>query len=248
MNRVSIPLALLLSAVPAMAQLSQDARFAILHSVIAAEGAARMPMPRGGGGLELTDAGQIDRDKLQKEIQKNGQSIAIGRVVSITAIEFGDKSIDIELDGGGEKKKSILSRIQVGVGGGPIGGGPQQGQQQKEEEARGSKITLKFAGKVPPTLTGDQLKELLNPVLDFNKQSVAKAGVDALPPEFKEAVLAKQVLVGMDGKTVRLALGAPNRKERTPGTALEDWIYIGRGNKTTFVTLDNDIVVSIREY
>jgi hypothetical protein len=207
-----------------------------------------MPMPRGGGGLELTDAGQIDRDKLQKEIQKNGQSIAVGRIVSITNLDFGDKSIDVELDGGGTKKKSILSRVQIGVGGGGPIGSPQKGNEPKEEEAKGSTITLKFAGKVPSNLTGDRLKELLSPVLDFSKQTLAKGGVDALPPEFKEAVLAKEARLGMDGNTVRMALGAPNRKVRTPGTAVEDWVYTGRGNKTTFVTLDNDIVVSIREY
>jgi hypothetical protein len=229
-----------------LAQLSQEARFAILHEVIATEGAARLAMPLGGDGLELSDTGQVNREKLQKEIQKNGASITTGRIVNITGLEFGERTIEVELDGGGTKKKGILSRIQIGVG----GASSSQTQPRNEDQARGSKITLKFAGRVPSSLTPAQLKDLLNPVLDFNKQSVARAGVDALPLEFKEAVLAKKAAIGMDGNTVILALGRPLRKRRemVNGVPQEDWIYEGRGNRVTFVTFEKDVVVSIREY
>lgn len=233
---------------PASAQLTQESRYNILHSVVAIEGGARIAMPLGSNGLELSETGEINREKLQKELQKNGQSVAPGRVVSITAIEFGDDSLEIELDGGGTKKKGILSRIQIGVG---MGNGPSpQSQPKDEEQAKGSKITLKFAKKVPPDLSPDRLKDLLSPVLDFNKQSVARAGIDALPPEFKEAVLAKEARVGMDGNTVRLAMGAPTRthREKTNGVDQEDWIYEGRGNRVTFVTFEGNVVVEIREY
>jgi len=234
-------------SVPAHAQLTQETRFSILGSLIATEGAARIPMPLGKNGVDLSENGLVDRDKLQKEIASNGQAITPGKVVSITAIEFGDKTMEFELNGGGTKKKSILSRIQIGMG----GTSSTQQTPQAEAQAIGSKITLKFSGKVPPTLTVEQIKDLLNPVLDFTKQSTARAGIDALPPEFRDAVAAKEARVGMDGNTVLLALGQPNKRHREKnekGVEQEDWIYIGKGRRQTFVTFEQDVVVSVKEY
>jgi hypothetical protein len=238
---------ILLATVPVHAQLSQNARYAILGSLVATEGAARVPMPLGKSGVELSENGVVNRDKLQKEIASNGQSIGPGQVVTITAIQFNDKSIEFEIDHGGTKKKNILSNIQVGMGGAST-----QPQQKKETpDAKGSSITLQFAGKVPQDLTVDDLKNLLNPVLDFAKQSLLRTGIEALPPEFQEAVKAKEARIGMDSNTVLLAMGQPNKRIRdknASGEEQEDWLYVGRGQRQTFVTFEKDIVVSIRQY
>jgi Protein of unknown function (DUF2845) len=238
---------LILGLVPAgQAQIGQDARFSILGSMIATEGAARIPMPLGKTGIDLSENGLINRDKLQKELAANGGAITAGKIVTITAVEFNDKAIEFEIDGGGTKKKNFLSNIQVGVG--PVN--PQQ-DQKKEEAAKGSKVTLLFAAKVPPNLTADELKTMLSPVLDFTKQSLTKTGIEALPPEFQEAVKAKEARIGMDSNTVMLAMGQPNHRKReknSEGVEQEDWIYNGRGRRQTFVTFENDVVVSIRQY
>ena len=89
-----LPVLILGLAVSASAQLSQDTRFSILGSLVAAEGAARIPMPLGKNGVELSANGLINRDKLQKELAENSQAILPGKIVTITAIEFGDKSIE----------------------------------------------------------------------------------------------------------------------------------------------------------
>jgi hypothetical protein len=243
----SCAIAALLCVSPAYAQLSQNARFSILGEMIATEGAARIPMPLGKNGVEVSDLGLVDRTKLQKELSSNGSAIAAGKVVRITAIEFGDKEIEFEIDGGGTTKKGILSRIQIGVG----GGGNSQQQQQPERQATGSKVILKFTGKIPPDTTPEKLKDLLNPILDFTKQTMVRAGVEALPPEFKDAVIAKEARVGMDSSTVLLALGQPNRRiteKNAEGIEQEDWVYIGRGARQTLVTFEKGIVVSVREY
>ena len=236
----------LLATVPVHAQLTKDAHFKILGTLIATEGAARIPLPLGKSGIELSENGLIDRDKLQKEIASNGNAISPGQVVSITAIEVNDKSLEFEIDHGGSKKKNILSNIQVGMG----GVSPQQ-QKKETPEPKGSKITLLFAQKVPPNLTTDEIKNLLSPVLDFAKQSLLRTGIDALPPEFQEAVKAKEARVGMDSNTVLLAMGQPNKRIRDKnekGEEQEDWLYVGRGQRQTFVTFEKDVVVSIREY
>jgi hypothetical protein len=49
-----VPLVILGLAGFADAQLNQNARFSILGSMIASEGAARIPMPLGKTGVELT--------------------------------------------------------------------------------------------------------------------------------------------------------------------------------------------------
>lgn len=240
-------LLLLSLAVPTHAQLTQEARYGVLASMIAVEGAARIPMPLGKTGVELSESGLLNREKLQKEIVDEGSAITAGKVVSITAIEFRDKSIEFEIDGGGTKKKNILSNIQVGVG------GVSSADQQKKPtpDAKGSKITLFFQGKVPSNLSGEELKNLLNPVLDFSKQSLLRTGIEALPPEFQEAVKAKEARIGMDSNTVLLALGQPSKRIRDKndkGEEQEDWLYVGRGQRQMFVTFEKDVVVSIRQY
>jgi len=230
------------------AQLSRDAKFEILRTVIADQASARIPLPFGTEGVEVSDSGEINKEKLEKEIKKNGQSVETGKVVTVTDIAFSDDKIELELDGGGKNKKSFVDRIQVGVGMGntttPVG------REDKTRKAKGSKIVLRFAKKVPPDLKPEALKEMLTPVLDFNKHNFLKTGIDALPPEFQEAVKAKEARIGMDRTTVIMALGRPDKKvrEKKDGTDVEDWIYFQRGLRAKFVTFENNVVVRIAEY
>jgi hypothetical protein len=242
-----LPVLILGLAVSAHGQLSQEARFAIVGSLIATEGAARIPMPLGKNGVELSANGPISRDKLQKELAENSQAILPGKIVTITSIEFNDKSIEFEIDGGGSKKKNILSNIQIGVGGSTT----QPDQKKETPAARGSKVTLLFQEKLPKEMEPAAIKDLLNPVLDFSKQSLTKTGIEALPPEFQEAVKVKEARIGMDPNTVLLALGQPNKRiseKNGEGVEQEDWVYNGRGRRTTFVTFEKEIVVKITEY
>jgi hypothetical protein len=235
----------LIVAVPLRAQISRDARFEILRTVMADQAAARIAMPFGTNGVDVTDAGEVNKEKVEADIKKNGQSIDVGKVVTVTEISFGDKQIDIELDGGGKNKKGFLDRLEVGVGTQtrPV-------STDDPKKAKGSKVVLKFAGKVPPDLTPEQLKQFLAPVLDFEKRNFLKTGIDALPPEFQEAVKIKEARIGMDRSTVIMALGRPDKKirEKVEGIDTEDWIYFQRGLRAQFVTFENDVVVRIRQY
>src|SRR5262249_2829224 len=169
----------LIATIPLWAQISRDARFEILRTVMADQAAARIAMPFGTNGVDLSDAGEVNKERVEADIKKNGQSIEAGKVVTVTEISFGDKQIEIELDGGGKNKKGFLDRLEVGVG-------TQTRPVSKDDpkKAKGSKVVLKFANKVPAELTPEQLKKFLSPVLDFEKRNFLKTGVDALPPEF----------------------------------------------------------------
>src|SRR5215471_1389169 len=122
-----------------LAQASQSAQVEIVRKLIAEEAAARVDMPFGSDGVQLTDSGIINDADLRKQIQKSGRSVETGRIVALTKIEFSDKSIDIELDGGGKDKKSFMDHVQVGIGGAPLGT-PQPQQPSNVKKANGSKI------------------------------------------------------------------------------------------------------------
>ena len=95
------------------AQISRDAKFEILRTVIAEQAAARIALPFGNDGVDIEDSGQVNKDKLSADIKKNGQSIETGKVVTVTEISFDDNKIQIELDGGGKNKKGfwIVSKL-----------------------------------------------------------------------------------------------------------------------------------------
>jgi hypothetical protein len=235
-------------SVPLPAQLSRDARYDILRTVVADQAAARVALPFGSDGVEIDDSGKINQDKLTKDLQRNGQSVEAGKVVTVTAVAFDDNKIEVELDGGGKNKKSVLDRIQIGMGTGsqtvPVS------RDDKTAKAKGSKIVLRFASKVPSDLSPTRLKELLDPLLDFNKHNFMKTGIDALPPEFQEAVKAKEARIGMDRSTVIMALGRPNNRfyEKKEGIQNEQWMYQLRGYHTLFVTFEDNVVVEIKQY
>jgi hypothetical protein len=236
----------LCAAVPGLAQISRDARYDILRTILADQAAARIGLPFGTEGAELSDSGEINNDKLQKEIQKNGQSVKPGQVVTVTDLTIDDNKIIVELDGGGKNKKSVFDRIQVGIGSDP---NTVPVRDDKTAKAKGSKVVLHFAKKVPPDLKPDQLRQLLDPVLDFNKHNFMKTGIDALPVEFQEAVKAKEAKIGMDRSTVIMALGRPDKKFRDPANAAyEEWLYYLRGLRALFVTFENNVVVRVRQY
>jgi hypothetical protein len=243
-----VSIACLCAPLPLSAQISRDSKYDILRTVLADQAAARIGLPFGDDGVELSDSGEINKDKLDKDLKKNGQSIEAGKVVTVTEIAFDDNRIDIELDGGGKNKKGFLDRIQVGVGMGnrttPVG------RDDKTAKAKGSKIVVRFVKKVPAALTPDQLKEILNPILDFNKRNFRKTGIDALPPEFQEAVRAREARIGMDKNTVILALGRPDNKfrETRDGVYTEQWLYNLRGLRALFVTFEDNVVVQVKQY
>jgi hypothetical protein len=246
-NFLPMLISLFLSS-PLTAQISRDAKFDILRTVVAEQAAARIGLPFGEDGIDLSDSGQINQGKLEKDLKKNGQSIEAGRVVTVTDISFDDSRVEVELDGGGKNKKSVLDRIQIGVGTGttttPVGG------QDKSKKAKGAKVVLRFAKKVPADLKPEALKEMLAPVLDFNKHNFLRTGVDALPPEFQEAVKLKEARIGMDRNTVMMALGRPTNRfrETKNGVFTEQWLYQLRGNRRLFVTFEDNVVVEIKQY
>ena len=227
------------------AQVNQQDRFEILRVLIADNAAARIPMPLGDNGVRLSDAGVIDEDHLQEELRDEGRSISPSEVVEITNIGFGNDVIEIELNNGGETEGGFLSRIRVGIG---SSGRTTPIREQSSEPAQGSKIILRFENGTPETMSVDELRALLTPVLDFNKQNFMDSGIESLPVEFQEAVGEKRALIGMDRSTVTMARGRPNGRSwetNEEGIEEEIWIYDKLGFGSDFLTFEDGILVRI---
>jgi len=115
----------------------------------------------------------------------------------------------------------------------------------------GSTVFLEFT-KAVPDLTPDELKKLLSPFLDFNKQhSAAVQWFDTLPPEMKKAITDRHATLGMDREMVVAAIGRPDHKVRerdAEGNDIEDWIYGQPPSKTVFVRFTGERVTSIKQF
>jgi hypothetical protein len=121
--------------------------------------------------------------------------------------------------------------------------------QQNSNTPSGTSIVLLF-GQPIPSLQADEIKKILAPVLDFDKQSAADNYFDKLPEPIQKAIKANKVIVGMDRDQVLLSIGKPRHKERNvtnDGTENEDWIYGDPPGKITFVTFAGSKVTRIKE-
>jgi hypothetical protein len=133
---------------------------------------------------------------------------------------------------------------------GGIGGGARQvNTQQSTSAPSGSNIELLFDKSNPPT-TAAEIKKILKPILDFEKETATQNYVETLPAPIKQAIKENKAIEGMDRDQVILALGKPRHKERSfdkDGNEMEDWIYGDPPGKITFVTFDGSKVVRIKE-
>lgn len=229
------------SAPPPM---NEYTRLAILRGLAAERVYVRKPFPRGKKGLALSATGRVTPDEgpLNQLILQQGCAAKPGDLAVITRIEFTDRSIIFEINGGPKKPGHWYQHLQIGVNGGMTSapGNP-------TENALGSSVALEFP-KYVPELSVRELKSLLRPVFDFNSHSSAEAYADALPPKIRDAIKAHTVLVGMDHDMVTAALGKPQTKIREKdenGLDYEEWIFGQPPQDVQFVRFGGDQVVRL---
>lgn len=228
------------------ADLKPQSRVEILRSLMAEYGTLQAPLPRGDKGLRLQSTGDVDREKLLHEITQNGTALKSGTVVQITQIQFKDKEIIFEINGGGKSKTKWYERIEVGVGTRTT---PINDPNARVSAEAGSSITLVFPSKLPD-LTPDELKDYLSPVLDLDAKIPTLGPAEEVPPEFQKAIEEKRAVAGMSQDMVRAAMGSPDRtiREEKDGVEQEDWVYEAPPMKVVFVTFEADKVVDVQEH
>jgi hypothetical protein len=178
-----------------------------------------------------------------------------GDNVQITKLEFHERTIIVDVNGGGRPKKSWRDHIQFGMGGTmPSSSTTASGQDQGPpgfQQGMGGTIYLQFPKNVPD-ISPDELKNILAPFLDFSKERSASVHwIDTLPPEMKKAITERHPIIGMDRDEVVAAIGKPDRKVRerdAQGNDTEDWIYGHPPDKTVFVRFTGERVTGIKQY
>jgi hypothetical protein len=205
-------------------------------------------IPAGKKGFHLRAGVPLNENALRMAVTSAGSAINPGDRAQITNLEFKDKEIILDINGGGRGRTRLRDRIHLDVGGLPT--------MTAEPEApvktnSGATIFLDF-DKPLPEMTAEDLEKFLSGVLDFSKRhSAAIQWVETLPPDIQQAIQDKQPVVGMDHEMVLAAMGRPDRKirEKDPnGNEIEDWIYGKPPAKTIFVSFEGDKVTQVQQF
>ena len=211
------------------------------------------PLPSGKKGFRIHVGKPLDEAALRQAVTNYGTAGNPGDNVQITRLEFKDKEIVLDINGGGKKRTPWRERIQISGGSGqgpPISTTSTSGGQQGFQ-GTGATLILDF-GRPLPDLSVDKVKQHLAAFLDFSKQrSASVQWVETLAPEVQQAIKEKRAVTGMDREMVIAAMGRPERKvrERDPeGLETEDWIYGHPPAKTVFVTFAGDTVIRVKQF
>jgi hypothetical protein len=206
------------------------------------------PIPAGKKGFHMKAGAPLNENALRMAVSSAGSAINPGDRAQITNLDFKDKQIIVEVNGGGRGKTRLRDRIHLEVGG---VGTVSTAQNTPVNTNAGATLYLDF-DKPLPEMTAEELEQYLSGVLDFSKRhSAAIQWVESLPPEIQKAIQDKQPVVGMDHDMVLAAMGRPDRKVRekgTDGSEIEDWIYGTPPAKTIFVSFEGDKVTQVHQY
>jgi hypothetical protein len=217
----------------------------ILRSLVAEQGFAMRPMPRGKKGLVLAANGKLTPagEGYVSQVTSQGLSAKPGDRVVLSNVRIDKEKIIFDINGGPDRKHEFLRHVQVGMGG-PNMTNPVV--QDPGQEPVGARITLSFA-KFVPDVTPAQVKALLAPLISFDMKTPVQAYTDTLPPKLKEAILGHHVMVGMSTEMVLFAMGQPESKSREVEGQMpfEEWIYGRPPQDVQFVRVNGNRVIRV---
>lgn len=224
-------------------KLTDDQRIEILRGLTAEYAKVKVLLPRSKKTLEFSSDGVWDKAKWAAAAKEMGPAGRVGDLIQVTHLEIDKDRIVFELNGGNRSGRKWYDHLEVGMGNAtsPI-------SQGVTSAPGGTVVALTFGGPIGE-ITSAEIKKMLLPILDFEKESVTENYVDTLPEPIKEAIKAKKAMVGMNRDQVLLAVGRPVRKSRETkeGAEYEDWIYGEPPGRVTFVTFAKDKVVTVKE-
>jgi hypothetical protein len=225
--------------------LSFDERMEIERGLTAEFAIAKVTLPNSKKLLVVHSDGTYDASAWNAALREGGPSARLGDQVQVTKVIIEEKRILLEINGGGKRQGHWYDHMEVGMGGAtsPVG------TQQSSGGPNGARLALVFPGPVP-SVKSAELRQMLAPVLDFEKHSASQQYVDTLPAPVKQAIKEKHVIAGMDKDQVLLALGRPHNKSRETskdGDELEDWVYGEPPGKMTFVRFSEGKVKEVHE-
>ncbi len=227
-------------------KLTEDDRVEILRGILSEYATVKAYLPRSKKPLPFFASGQWDKQLWAQTGQQFGPAARVGDLVQITHVDIENNQIVLEINNGMKGEKgNWRNHVQIGMGPtmSPIN------RQQNSNAPSGTSIALLFGGPVPE-LKADEIKKMMTPVLDFDKDSATSNYVEKLPEPIQKAIKSNKVIVGMTRDEVILAMGKPRHKERNvsnDGDETEDWIYGDPPGKITFVTFGGAKVTRVKE-
>jgi hypothetical protein len=226
--------------------MTPQTRMLVIRSLNAEMVFAHHLLPRGPKPIRVKNREIISpsESEIQMLAATNGPAAKQGDRAMITNIEIKDDRIYFQINGGAKKKKRWYQHIEVQAGGMTTA----RPDDPRAENPPGCIIVLEFDTKYVPEISGDEIRALLEPVLDFHAKSAAEAYLESVPPQVKEAIKNHQVLVGMNREMVGYAKGRPTRKIREQdvnGKDYEEWLYGAPPQEVEFVRFVGDEVVRL---
>jgi len=205
---------------------------------------SRTAFPMGAKGLALKDGVTTPNgQELQQALALWGPAVRPGDPAAITFVQIKDNHIHFDINGGPVHRKKWYQHIEVaGTGGQSVPLSPTQSQ----PNPHGTYLEVYF-DKYVPEMTAQQLRDLLDPVLDFSARNKEEAYLNTVPPKVKEAIQQHRVLVGMNSEMVLHSKGKPPKKvrEKEGETQYEEWIYGEPPADVDFVRIIGDEVVRV---
>lgn len=227
-------------------KLSFDEQLEIERGLTAEFATAKVALPHSKKALVIHSDGTYDKSAWNRAMQDNGPAARLGDEIQITRVQIESNKILLEINGG-TRSGHWYDHVQIGMSGGMSPVATNQNGQQGT--ANGSHLVLVFPGSVP-SLKAAEIRQMLAPIMDFEKHSASEQYMDKLPEPIKKAIKEQRPLEGMDRDQVLLAMGKPRSKSRETnkdGDELEDWIYGDPPGKMTFITFNEGKVVKITE-
>jgi hypothetical protein len=233
-----IPLILFACQSPLMASTTKEAKEDLSKALLGKDVKALLEMPAYKDGVDLyvnpkedkrLDDRGIDLKELTKFLKEKGIGVKNEEWVTITDVKVDSDRVEVHLGGGGEGRKASKNAQKKGAG---------------EERAGGSRINFRFGRDLTDAdIQPGAFLPLLARVLDTSRISDALA-TKSLPPEFKDAIQAKQIVEGMTYQAVLLSAGEPDQKkveDSTDSSLHETWYYMRDGHRWVVKFVDGKV-------
>ena len=99
--------------------LQDSSKLTLIRYVSGEYAKAIKPLPAGKEGFIVHIGQPLDANMLDRQVATHGAAVNTGDHVQITKLEFRDKEIIVDLNGGGRGKKRLRDRIHLEMGGIP---------------------------------------------------------------------------------------------------------------------------------
>jgi hypothetical protein len=221
-------------------KLTEDQRIELLRGLSAEYATVKTPLPISKRTLEFHTDGTWDKALWKATEKEFGPAGRVGDLIQVTHITIDKDRILLQLNGGSRTK--WYQHVEGGMGNSTTPIDP------ATNAPGGTTIALLFDAPIGQ-VTSAEIKQMLKPVLDFEKETATESHIENLPEPIKEAIRKQKAIVGMNRDQVLIAVGHPFRKSRETkdGKEIEDWIYGEPPGRVTFVTFAGEKVIRVKE-